>query len=189
MFDINMENLEHFKKKSESFLKSPIIINATTAQLPQVALPNDNANNNSQVRHLFIYMDQSHHNNISLFNNAQEAMGQEANATGLTRLHEIRRNLNEIVNFYAPKGFIYFLTRKQRTAALFAAAAHVENITLIQLEPVGFRLIEDILDEKQRVQTVLSRIQNQLRLRGNGLQLRQDVNIDANQPIQLQNLN
>ena len=59
---------------------------------------------------------------------------------------------------------------------------------MVQMEPPGFRKINDIVEEKNRVQTMLARLQNVIKLRGSN-QMRTETNLANNQPIQLADIN
>ena len=157
------------------------MLNSTQQELPQVAVQN------CQVRHLIFYIDGSFHNGLDVFENmdADDGMYQQNMAAHVTRIRATQTNLENVKNFYQPKGYVYLMTRNQPAASAFAAAAHNLNFSVVQLEADGFKAIDDIPEEKNKVQTVLNRLQSQLRLRGSGNQLRANENLDYNQVIQL----
>ena len=181
LFEITPDNLEHLKNKSSHFLKNPLMLNCTQQELPTAAVQN------CQIRHLIFYIDGSFHNGLDMFEAADvnDGMHQQNMAAHVTRVRAIQTNLENVKNFYQPKGFVYLMTRKQTAASAFAAAAHNLNFSVVQLEADGFKAIDDIPEERSKVQTVLNRLHSQLRLRGSGDQLRANENLDYNQVIQL----
>ena len=182
LFEVSKDNLEVFKQKSANILKQPIVLSTTNKELPHTNVPN------TSIRHMIVYLDGSFYDHFDVFDDAKTDDDMGTKTANMQRLINIMKDLEKAKNYYNPKGFSYLLTRNQYTAAGFAAAAHRLGITVVQLEPEGFKAIDEITDEKKKVETVISRLQNQLRLRGSGPQLRSNVEIADNQVILTQDL-
>ena len=185
IFELSQENLEFFREKSDSFLKQPILINATTQEIPQVQLPGNNQN--QVARHLILYLDSNIYPGLDPLADLDAAMP-NANANRgnnqIERMNQIKLNLRAAVTFYNPQGYVFLMTRDQEAASAFAAVAHQCKFTICQLEPPGFRTLDEMTDEKSRIQTMLARLQNVVKLRGSN-QLRTVARVENNVAIQL----